>query len=150
MTITLIHTRNNPVRLYGILLLGMLLCGLFSLQAQEAEMNSLEFFELRAHQDAAYEHHLQWNHREDEVDYWKDQQRFEEKLRKKYFLAYRTYREHKKKAYLIHEQECDKSCAHGDYYLMYASYYTQYQVKEQAMPGATVVMDYNPQIFHPE
>lgn len=151
MSVTSIHIQYRPVLQYGTLLMLMLLAGLMTVRAQEHNHQaSLEFFEDKARQDAAYEQGLHWNNAEDELDFWKDQRRFEEQLMKVDRPAFIAYLQNKKAAYLEHRESCDSSCEHGDFYYLQASYYTQYKGDPLYGPGTAVVLEYSATDRNPE
>lgn len=150
MSVTIIHNRYTLILRYGSTLLLMLICGMLSLNAQGGTKASLQFFEDKAWQDATFEQGLHWSNAEDELDFWKDQRKFEERLMKSDRAAYLAYLSQKKEAYLQHRESCDKSCEHGDFYYLQASYYTQYKAERFTGPGAAVVLEYSPTDRNPE
>jgi hypothetical protein len=81
--------------------------------------------------DAAIEHRLRFAQPADEVDYWNDQRAFEQRLYEQYPDHYRLYLAGKKLAYQRHQQACNTSCSHGDYYYRQASFYMQYDPGDQ-------------------
>jgi len=87
-----------------------------SLLAQDSNENpNLEkatFYEQRAKEDAAYEQSLVLNNEKDELDFWKDQKRYEQDLKKSDEAAYSSYMKAKKRAYHEHFQKCSGTCNH--------------------------------------
>jgi len=102
------------------------LSGVLFSQTDHGDEDSLDLFEKQAKKDALYEQSVQLLSAADELDFWTDQKNFEKALKKFNYNAYRTYLTGKRKAYLEHEEHCDKQCKHGDYYQLQASFYYQY------------------------
>ncbi|WP_343487179.1 hypothetical protein [Allomuricauda sp. d1] len=93
------------------------------IHGQQFDGKKLGFYTELAFKDAVYEHSFQLNTIEDELDYWKDQYRFEQSLKEKDAWAYQVYLNGKQKAYNEHRGDCSDACQHSDFYFRKASYY---------------------------
>lgn len=96
-----------------------------------ADAREVGAFTDRAMRDAAYEHGLRFSNAVDEADYWNDQRDFEQQLFEQYPTQYLGYLLGKKRAYQKHRETCDSGCGHGDFYYRQASFYLQYDPKDE-------------------
>lgn len=90
---------------------------------QQDHIQKLEFYTELAFKDAQYEQSLYLLSIEDETDFWKDQEAFENTLRENDFWAYNVYISGKHEAYRAYQDACNDSCGYSNAYLRKASYY---------------------------
>jgi hypothetical protein len=93
----------------------------------DSKKQRISFFMERAQQDAKYEQTLVTGNKEDELDIWKDQKRFEKDLKDWDWASYDAYMFAKKNAYLKHDEVCEDHCNHTDYYFEQITPYLMYQ-----------------------
>ncbi|MFD2100550.1 hypothetical protein [Flagellimonas iocasae] len=85
------------------------------------------FFGELAQRDAVHEQSLISYNKEDELDFWRDQERYEKDLQEHHHVAYNAYMEGKKEAYLDHAKLCGDKCTHSDSYFERAYFYYSYE-----------------------
>ncbi|MBO0323790.1 hypothetical protein J0X14_15880 [Muricauda sp. CAU 1633] len=90
----------------------------------------MSFYSQLAQKDAAYEQSLVLHSEKDELDFWKDQKRYEQDLKKSDEAAYRTYMKEKIEAYHQHFASCSISCYHTKQHLEKAKTYLSYSNEE--------------------
>lgn len=95
----------------------------FGLMGQNNGASKADFYNSLATSDAQYEQSLQLNSLEDELDYWSDQNKYEESLLEKDSDAYQLYLVAKHMAYTNHQDNCNTQCKHSTMYLKRAAYY---------------------------
>ncbi|NNE02269.1 MAG: hypothetical protein HKN52_03805 [Eudoraea sp.] len=95
-------------------------------QEIDTKKEVIAFYTAMAKKDALFEQAIQLDAEDDEVDFWNDQKKFEQDLKHKDYTAYKAYLQGKNEAYNLHEQHCDTSCKHGEYYNLQASFYYTY------------------------
>ncbi|WP_372974247.1 hypothetical protein [Muriicola sp.] len=107
-------------------------------QGEGIPVDNLEFYQQMALSDAQLEASLRFSSLEDETDYWKDQLSFEKQLKEKEYSAYKTYIYYKRKAYHMHQEECDIKENHGKGYNIQALFYqTQGKTIETEMVNSS-------------
>ncbi len=90
--------------------------------------NLVDFYEGLAQRDALYEQNLSLVSLEDQKDFWKDQNSFEQLLAQKNPQGYRIYLKNKGKAYRVHQKNCQVSCQHSEHYFRKAAYYSVHSI----------------------
>ena len=107
----------------------------YSSMAQEVTRLTPEehrYFE-RALEDASYEQELRFSSQADELDFWNDQRAFEQALFKRHPEFYQAYLYGKHLAYQEHREDCSAQCGHGDYFQRQASFYSQYNTRDEGV-----------------
>lgn len=133
-------------------LLTALLFSIFSFSQEnktDREQTQLFSYELKAKEDADYEHSIFFNNVEDEKDFWNDQKRYEKDLRKYDKEAYNAYMKGKSNAYAAHAEHCGQYCHHSDQYYRHAHLYysySEYHPTRKRMVGLTGVRIASPRI----
>jgi hypothetical protein len=113
--------------IWQVVVLVMILLPLnINSQVIDAKKEVIAFYTAMAQKDALFEQAIHLDAEEDEVDFWNDQKKFEQDLKQKNYTAYKAYLQGKNEAYNLHEQDCDTSCKHGEYYKLQASFYYTY------------------------
>ncbi len=111
----------------GFVVLLLLFVFSNSLLAQENYSHSnsekMSFYVQLAHKDANYEQSLILIDEKDELDFWKDQKRYELDLLKNNKVAYQVYMIAKADAYHRHFKSCSITCNHTQHNLKMAKEY---------------------------
>ncbi len=115
-----------------------LLFTLFLAATTSAQEDQYSFYKEQARKDANYEQSLVVVKAEDEEDYWKDQQRYENDLKKQNSTACMVYMNEKRAAYSEHAKLCGNHCIHSDYYYQQASFYFIYNTDNQNFTEETI------------
>jgi len=107
-------------------------------QVIDSKKEEIAFYAAMAQKDALFEQSIPLDVEEDEMDFWRDQKKFEQDLKQNNYTAYKAYLQGKNEAYYFHEQHCDSSCNHGEYYYLQASFYYTYGSKDYVSTLANV------------
>jgi len=99
---------------FVILLLIFIFSNSMLAQNQNGNPNAkkMSFYMQLAQKDAAYEQSWAFNSEKDELDFWKDQKRYELDLMESNEAAYQTYMKEKIAAYRRHFLTCSFACPH--------------------------------------
>ncbi len=95
------------------------------------------FYSALARADARYEQSLPVMSIEDELDFWTDQEAFEQRLSKTNSRAYQIYLNSKGSAYREYLRFCGSECQHGEQFLRKASFYIMNGEEEDEMAFST-------------
>ncbi|UJH68720.1 hypothetical protein [Allomuricauda sp. SCSIO 65647] len=107
-----------------VIQIAVLLCLPAGLWAQVDDRAIDEsFYSALAKADAHYEQSLPAMSIEDELDFWNDQEAFEQRLSKTNPRAYQIYLNSKGNAYREYLRFCGSECQHGDQFFRKASFY---------------------------
>ncbi|MEL6975498.1 MAG: hypothetical protein AAGL29_08910 [Bacteroidota bacterium] len=98
-----------------------------SIRAQQSHfsMNGPKFYEMLAERDAQYERTLGTMTPKDEIDYWKDQEVYEKRLREQHPEAFAWYMTKKKAMYQEHYVACEVFCVNSATYWSKVKEYLQ-------------------------
>ncbi|MFH4963948.1 hypothetical protein V8G69_03010 [Gaetbulibacter sp. M235] len=91
--------------------------------SNEKKASKESYYRKRALEDAKYEQQFSAETKAEEETFWKDQQNYENNLKKKDRKAYKAYMKGKEDAYASHYAHCDHHCHHSDYYYHQATFY---------------------------
>ncbi|WP_318312190.1 hypothetical protein [Flagellimonas crocea] len=121
--------------------------GWSSLTSAQEEQNS--FYENLAIKDAQYEQYFVFMNAEDEKDFWKDQKRYENDLRKQNSEWYHSYLNGKRIAYSQHAKACSSHCTHSELFFEEAKRYFIYYDNKTFLgdPADIIVQIDSPRIF---
>ncbi len=120
-----------------VLILALGLVPTLHAQQQESEKDRLSYYEERAREDAKYEQSLSAKEEADEADFWKDQEEYEEELKRRDKSAYKAYMKGKRDAYKEHYSDCDHHCHHGAHYYSHATFYYHGYYRGYERPSRT-------------
>ncbi|MFD2588822.1 hypothetical protein ACFSQJ_17985 [Croceitalea marina] len=104
-------------------------------------MSTEAFYASLAEKDAKYELSYTFLSAEDERDFWKDQESFENALADKNILAYQFYLKHKIKFYKDHQAACSLKCGHSTLFLKHATTYINRYTSGDYLEGLSFVKD---------
>ncbi|WP_222983014.1 hypothetical protein [Flagellimonas meishanensis] len=107
--------------LFGVIAFGF--CTGMLAQKTNGEYINYEDLALR---DARYEQTMVMLNDEDERDYWKDQKKYENDLRRLNQNDYHSYMTVKSHAHSLHAKHCSSLCNHRDLYFKFIKHYTSY------------------------